>query len=192
MVFSPMIHTLACPMVSGFFLGVKGQLFMISGSNVLVLCLSIFLMNSGQSWVAARKLILFGLLKNEDGDIIGPDSPHYDNLGVGEMIGGPFEDTTGPALNNFVKFVAVFALVTEALYNPEPDETWMYGFATVAGSLFLIGSSKFGLTLALNCINNFLRQRQLHRAMASEEEEESEDEDEEDVQGEDDEAIEDA
>lgn len=195
MVFSPMIHTLACPMVGGFFLGVKGLLFLVSGSNVLVLCLSIFLMNSGQSWVAARKLILFGLLREidpADGElkVIGPDSPHFDNLGVGEMIGGPFEDTAGPALNNFIKFVAVFALVTEPLYQPEPDSTWMYGFAVVAGSLFLIGFSKFGLTLALNCINNFLKQRQLHRALASEEDEEEEEADEEEEQPEED-ALED-
>jgi len=135
-------------------------------------------MNSGQSWRAARKLILFGLLRDKDGSIIGPDSPHYDNLGVGEMIGGPFEDTTGPALNNFAKFVGVFALVTEALYDPEPSQTWMYGFGVVAGSLFLIGFSKFGLTLALNCINNFLRQRQLHRALVSEDDDEEEDDDE--------------
>jgi len=188
MVFSPMIHTLAVPMSGGFFLGIKGLLFLISGSNVLVLCLSIFLMNSGQSWVAARKLILFGLLKDKDGSVIGPDSPHYENLGVGEMIGGPFEDTTGPALNNFVKFVAVFALVTEALYDPEPGDTFFYGFAVVAGSLMLIGFSKFGLTLALNCINNFLRQRQLHRALASEDEEE-EDDDEDEAGAEDEEAA---
>ena len=162
---------------------------MISGSNVLVLCLSIFLINSGQSWVAARtgwtgwdvgrlhlssgrKFVLFGLLRDKDGNVIGkatqmclnachhcsyiyiydiyiynqqirllhnlhnsfswargvgnqphtragrpspdrhqtetgdprptrpsrgPDSPHYANLGIGETIGGPFEDTTGPA-----------------------------------------------------------------------------------------------
>merc|ERR1719387_613281 len=65
-VFSPMINTLAAPVISGFFLGIKGLLFMLSGGNVLVLCFSIFLINSGQSWVAARKFVLFGLLKNKD------------------------------------------------------------------------------------------------------------------------------
>merc|ERR1719265_1508648 len=43
MVISPMINTLACPMIGGLFLGTKGLLFVISGSNVLILCLSIFL-----------------------------------------------------------------------------------------------------------------------------------------------------
>ena len=43
-----------------------------------------------------RKFVLFGLLRDKDGNVIGPDSPHYANLGIGETIGGPFEDTTGP------------------------------------------------------------------------------------------------
>merc|ERR1719181_375514 len=87
MVISPMINTLAVPMTGGFFLGTKGLLFVISGSNVLILCLSIFLINSGQSWVSARKLVLFGLLKDPQGDVVGPDSDHYANLGIGEQIG---------------------------------------------------------------------------------------------------------
>merc|ERR1719428_1425944 len=125
MVFSPMINTLACPVIGGLFLGTKGLLFLMSGSNVLILCLSIFLINSGQSWDAARKFVLFGLLKDPDGVTIGPDSPHYQNLGVGQNIGGPFEDTTGPALNNFIKFVAVFAFITEEFYQPDPTRTWI-------------------------------------------------------------------
>merc|ERR1719401_1946180 len=177
MVFTPMINTLAVPLLGGFFLGVRGLLFLISGSNVLVLCFSIFLVNSGQSWVAARKHILFGLLKDAQGNVIGPDSQHYAHLGVGEMIGGPFEDTTGPALNNFIKFVAVFAFVTESLYYPTPEKTWMYGFFVILGSLVLIGFSKFGLTLALNCITSFLKQRQLQEAQDELEEELEEGED---------------
>jgi K(+)-stimulated pyrophosphate-energized sodium pump len=179
MVFSPMIHTLAVPLTGGFFLGIKGLLFLISGSNVLVLCLSVFLLNSGRSWCSARRLILLGLLRDSNGELIGPESAHYDNLGVGQMIGGPFEDTTGPALNNFIKFVGIFALVTEGLYQPEPNTTWMFGFGVVVGSLLLIGFSKFGLTLTLNCINNFLKQRQLHRVLVTEDDEEESEEGEE-------------
>merc|ERR1712048_883740 len=141
MVFSPMINTLVCPMIGGFFLGTKGLLFLISGSNVLILCLSIFLINSGQSWVAARKFVLFGLLRNPDGDVVGPDSFHYANLGVGESIGGPLEDTTGPAMNNFIKFVAVFAFVTGgpgALYDELPDKTWFLGIVPTVSALGMV------------------------------------------------------
>lgn len=177
MVFTPMINTLAVPMLGGWFLGLRGLLFLLSGSNVLILCLSIFLNNSGQSWVAAKKYILFGSLKDQDGKVIGPDSAEYENLGVGEMIGGPFEDVAGPALNNFIKFLAVFALVTEGLYEETPENTWIYGFACCAGSLILVAFSKFGLTLILNCLTSFLRQRQLQRARDEHDEELSDEED---------------
>jgi len=181
MVFTPMINTIAVPMLGGWFLGIRGLLFLLSGSNVLILCLSIFLSNSGQSWVSARKYILFGHLKDAQGHLIGPESPEYENLGVGEMIGGPFEDTTGPSLNNFIKFVAVFSLVTEALYEETPENTYLYGFACCVGSLILVIFSKFGLTLALNCVTSFLRQRQLQQARDEQEEEVSDDEDDEEL-----------
>merc|ERR1719221_884849 len=142
-----MINTMVVPMIGGFFLGIRGLLFLLSGCNVLILCMSVFLINSGQSWVAGRKLILFGLLKDSEGRVVGPDSPHFAYLGVGEMIGGPFEDTAGPALNNFVKLVAVFAFVTESLYNPTPENTWHLGFAVVFVSLALIVTFKFGLSI---------------------------------------------
>lgn len=173
MVFGPFINSLVCPMMGGFILGAKGLLFVLSGANVLILGLGVFLVNSGQSWVAARKYVLFGYLKNPEGEIVGPDSPYFQNLGVGVMIGGPFEDTTGPALNNFIKFVAVIALVTESLYDPSPERTFMYGFGSAVGSVILILMARFGLTIVLNGYTRFMRYRQqLH--------EEAEDEDEDD------------
>ncbi|CAK9033686.1 unnamed protein product [Durusdinium trenchii] len=181
MTISPIINSLACPMIGGFFLGVKGLLFMISGSNVLVLCLSIFLINSGQSWVAARKFVLFGLLRDKDGNVIGPDSPHYANLGIGETIGGPFEDTTGPAMNNFIKFVAVFAFVTGGpgrLYDELPTNTWPFGFASVVGSLSLVFFSRVGLDLLLKGLGSFLQRRKKMQAYEEGEEPPPEEKDE--------------
>jgi len=163
MVFGPIINTLSCPMLGGFFLGTRGLIFLVSGGNVMVLCLSIFLLNSGQSWVAARKLILLGKLKDSKGNSVGPDSNAFENLGVGVMIGGPFEDTSGPALNNFIKFAAVYAFVTEDLYDPTPENTWHYGFMALFGSLFLGAFSRFGLSILLSCVTSFLKQRQLQK-----------------------------
>lgn len=167
MVFSPIINSLACPMIGGFMLGTKGLLFMISGSNVLVFGLSIWLMNSGQSWTSARKFVLFGLLRGTDGSVIGPDSPHYQNLGVGEHIGGPFEDTTGPALNNFIKFVAVYAFVTGGpgqLYDELPTNTMHLGIISVFGSIFLVVFSRVGLNLILKFGHNTLQRARQRKA----------------------------
>lgn len=91
---------------------------------------------------------------------------------MGEQIGGPFEDTTGPALNNFVKFVAVFAFVTERFYMKSPENTWMIGFLVIALSLFMVVFSKFGLTVILKCIASFLRHRQLQKAFEEGDEDE--------------------
>lgn len=167
MVFSPMINTLACPVIAGYVLGIKGLLFSISGANVLVFCLSIFLINSGQSWVSARKYILFGLLRDRDGRTVGPDSVHYENLGIGESIGGPFEATTGPALNNFIKFVAVFAFITGgegAMYSETPENTWYLGLVTLAGSISLVALSKYGLRLLLGVLGTMEERRKRKNA----------------------------
>eukprot|EP00931_Biecheleriopsis_adriatica_P050105 TRINITY_DN29003_c0_g1_i1.p1 TRINITY_DN29003_c0_g1~~TRINITY_DN29003_c0_g1_i1.p1 ORF type:complete len:916 (-),score=195.63 TRINITY_DN29003_c0_g1_i1:6-2753(-) len=161
MVFSPMVNTLVCPMLGGFFLGTRGLIFVVSGANVLNMCLSIFLINSGQAWVSARKFILYGLLKDpKTGASVGPDSNQFAHLGVGVMIGGPFEDTSGPALNNFIKLVGVFAFVTENLYEPTPENTWHLGFVCLFGSLGIVAGSQYGLSLLLGCLTSFLRQRQ--------------------------------
>jgi len=167
MVISPMINTLAVPLIGGFLLGVKGLLFLISGSNVLILCLSTFLINSGQSWVSARKFVLYGLLRGPDGEILGPESVHNRNLLIAESIGGPMEDTTGPAMNNFIKFVAVFAFVTggpAGLYDEEPDATWPMGLLTIVCSSSMVLFTKVGLTLAIRLIRKILKRRQRQKA----------------------------
>ncbi|CAJ1432295.1 unnamed protein product, partial [Effrenium voratum] len=83
LVFGPIIHSMICPLLGGFFLGTRGLIWLLSGMNVLGVCLSLFLINSGQCWVSARKYVLFGHLKDAQGDAIGPDSPQYGFLGVG-------------------------------------------------------------------------------------------------------------
>lgn len=60
--------------------------------------------------------VLFGMLEDKDGNVVGTDSQEYDTLGIGEQIGGPLEDLTG-ALNNFIKFVAVVSFVTSVFSN---------------------------------------------------------------------------
>jgi len=170
MTFSPLINTVACPMLGGYFLGIRGLIFMLSGANVLVMCFSLFLINSGQSWVSARKYVLFGHLKGPDGRSVGPDSLQYEHLGVGELIGGPLEDTTGPALNNFIKLVGVFAFVTDNLYDTTPEETWQFGAFVLVGSLSLVFVSRWLLACVLGCVTNYIERRENQRALNQEKE----------------------
>jgi len=160
MVFSPLINTLCTPVIGGLFLGAKGLLFLINGSNAACLCVSLFLINCGSSWDSAKKFVMLGLLKDDEGQPVGPDDPLFAHLKVGQQIGGALEDTTGPACNNFVKFVAVFAFVTEKLYDPTPENTWTWGFVAMVCSLMLVVFAKFGLTLTLTLVASILRRRQ--------------------------------
>merc|ERR1719487_2140379 len=86
--FSPLMNTMAAPLVIGQLFGFKGLLMLVSGGNSVCFSLNMFLINSGQAWDAARKYVLFGMLKDEEGRVIGSESELYDTLGIGEQIGG--------------------------------------------------------------------------------------------------------
>lgn len=187
LVFSPIIHSMICPLLGGFFLGTRGLIWLLSGMNVLGVCLSLFLINSGQSWVSARKYVLFGRLKDAEGEAVGPDSAQYGHLGVGEMIGGPLEDVSGPALNNFVKLVAVFAFITSSLYEEDPETTWAFGLIALFGSFILLALARCILSCILDCLTKYMEKRErqkLDKQRAKEEEEQQrlqEEEDEEEL-----------
>jgi len=157
--FSPMCQTFAAPLVIGQLLGFKGLLMLVSGGNSVCFSLNMFLINSGQAWDAARKYVLFGMLEDKNGNVVGTDSQEYDTLGIGEQIGGPLEDLTGPALNNFIKFVAVVSFVTSDIYDEFPDNTWLWGIGQVFLNFGLIGFFKFGLAEAVRQLEGFLKRR---------------------------------
>merc|ERR1711904_666849 len=76
--FSPLTNTMAAPLVIGQLFGFKGLLMLVSGGNSVCFSLNMFLINSGQAWDAARKFVLVGMLRDENGDVIGAESEVYD------------------------------------------------------------------------------------------------------------------
>jgi len=156
---SPMLQTAASPLVIGQLFGFKGLLMMVSGGNSVCFSMSMFLINSGQAWDAARKYVLFGMLRGEDGHIVGAESEVYDVLGIGEQIGGPLEDLSGPALNNFIKFVTVISFVTEKMYEEFPDKTWPMGVVQVVVNFAMVSFFKFGLAWTIKAIDQYLQAR---------------------------------
>lgn len=157
--FSPLMNTMAAPLVIGQLFGFKGLLMLVSGGNSVCFSLNMFLINSGQAWDAARKYVLFGMLKDEAGEIIGSESEVYETLGIGEQIGGPLEDLAGPGLNNFIKFVAVISFVTNDIYDQTPEKSWPWGVLQV----FLNGASvlffKFGLAWTIAQLEAGIKRR---------------------------------
>lgn len=157
--FSPMLNTFAAPLVIGQLFGFKGLMMLVSGGNSVCFSLNMFLVNTGQAWDAARKYILFGMLKDKQGNPVGPQDEVYDILGIGEQIGGPLEDLTGPALNNFIKFIAVMSFVTSDLYDEFPFESWYWGMVQVVVNGTLIITFKFGIQKAIDQLQSFIRRR---------------------------------
>merc|ERR1711953_1316610 len=130
---------------------------LVSGGNSVCFALNMFLINSGQAWDAARQYVLFGMLRGEKGEVVSTDSEVYDVLGIGEQIGGPLEDLTGPALNNFIKFVAVISFVTQSMYDEFPDNTWPQGVLQVVINFSMVSFLKFGLAYAIKQIDEFIQ-----------------------------------
>lgn len=156
---SPLFQTFAAPLVIGQLFGFKGLLMLVSGGNSVCFSLNMFLVNAGQAWDAARKYILFGMLKDEKGNTVGAESEVYDTLGIGEQIGGPLEDLSGPALNNFIKVVAVASFVTSDLYDEYPYKTFVWGIGQVIINFACVSFFKFGLAWSIKQIEGFLRRR---------------------------------
>ncbi len=77
---------------------------LLAGSIVTGVLLAVFMSNSGGAWDNAKKYI-------EEGNMGGKGSPSHDAAVIGDTVGDPFKDTSGPALNILIKLMTVVALV---------------------------------------------------------------------------------
>jgi K(+)-stimulated pyrophosphate-energized sodium pump len=88
------------PLVTGLFLGVNGVAGMLAGSTVTGFVLAIMMANSGGAWDNAKKHIEGGKHGGKGGD------PHKAAV-VGDTVGDPFKDTSGPSINILIKLVSM-------------------------------------------------------------------------------------
>ncbi len=100
----PSILAVAAPILIGFLLGVRGVSGMLLGSTVTGFILAIVLSNAGGAWDNAKKHIE----SNHHG---GKGSDAHKASVVGDTVGDPFKDTSGPAINILIKLVSISAIV---------------------------------------------------------------------------------
>ncbi len=103
----PGIMALIVPVVVYFGFGDSGAETLgglLAGSIVTGVLLAIFMSNSGGAWDNAKKYI-------EAGNMGGKGSPSHDAAVMGDTVGDPFKDTSGPSLNILIKLMTVVALV---------------------------------------------------------------------------------
>ncbi|MCP4068686.1 MAG: V-type H(+)-translocating pyrophosphatase [Phycisphaeraceae bacterium] len=104
----PSLMAVAVTIVVGLILGVAGVMGLLAGTLVCGFAVAIFMANAGGAWDNAKKYI-------ETGKFGGKGSDSHKAGVVGDTVGDPFKDTSGPALNILIKLVSVVSVVFAAL-----------------------------------------------------------------------------
>ena len=104
----PSLLAIAVPVLVGVLLGVAGVMGLLAGGLGAGFVLAIFMANSGGAWDNAKKYI-------EEGHLGGKGSEAHKATVVGDTVGDPFKDTSGPSLNILVKLMSMVSIVMAGL-----------------------------------------------------------------------------
>ncbi len=105
---APALVAILTPVAVGFLLGKETLGGVLLGATVMGAFLALFMANGGGAWDNAKKWI-------EEGNLGGKGSDNHKAAVVGDTVGDPFKDTSGPAMNILIKLMAVVSLVTAPL-----------------------------------------------------------------------------
>ena len=105
----PGIMAVVAPLAVGILLGTESLGGLLAGSLVTGVMMAIFMSNAGGAWDNAKKYI-------EDGNHGGKGSEAHKAAVVGDTVGDPFKDTSGPSINILIKLMTVVALVFAPLF----------------------------------------------------------------------------
>lgn len=104
----PSILAIVVPIAVGVIFGVAGVLGLLIGGLSSGFVLAIFMANSGGAWDNAKKYI-------EEGNLGGKGSDNHKATVVGDTVGDPFKDTSGPSLNILIKLMSMVSIVMAGL-----------------------------------------------------------------------------
>ena len=104
----PTVIAIVVPVVVGMLLGCAGVVGMLAGATATGFLLAVFMSNSGGAWDNAKKHI-------EGGVHGGKGSDCHKAAVVGDTVGDPFKDTSGPAINILIKLLSMVSIVFAAL-----------------------------------------------------------------------------
>lgn len=101
---APALLAIIAPLAVGFIIGVEALAGLLAGSILTGFLLALLMANSGAAWDNSKKYI-------EAGNLGGKGSDTHAAAVVGDTVGDPFKDTSGPSLNILIKLMAIVALV---------------------------------------------------------------------------------
>ncbi|MCC7001953.1 MAG: sodium-translocating pyrophosphatase [Gemmatimonadaceae bacterium] len=100
----PGVASVLLPVIVGKFFGVKALGGLLAGATVTGVMMALFMANAGGAWDNAKKAIEGGILGGKGSDV-------HKAAVVGDTVGDPFKDTSGPAMNILIKLMSVVSLV---------------------------------------------------------------------------------
>ena len=109
----PGLLAIVTPVIVGFVFGAETLGGLLAGVTVCGVLMAIFQSNSGGAWDNAKKMIEEGI--ELDGQSYGKGSDAHKAAVVGDTVGDPFKDTSGPSLNILIKLMSVVSLVIAPL-----------------------------------------------------------------------------
>ena len=101
----PSLLAIVVPVAIGLLFGVAGVMGLLVGGLASGFVLAVFMANSGGAWDNAKKMI-------EEGHFGGKGSECHKATVVGDTVGDPFKDTSGPSLNILIKLMSMVSIVT--------------------------------------------------------------------------------
>ena len=104
----PTVIAVVTPIVVGMILGFKGVVGLLAGATVTGFLMAIYMANAGGAWDNAKKYI-------EAGNYGGKGSDSHKAGVVGDTVGDPFKDTSGPAINILIKLLSMVSIVFAGL-----------------------------------------------------------------------------
>ena len=104
----PSLLAIIIPILTGLIFGVSGVMGLLAGGLGAGFVLAVFMANSGGAWDNAKKYI-------EEGHLGGKGSEAHKATVVGDTVGDPFKDTSGPSLNILIKLMSMVAIVMAGL-----------------------------------------------------------------------------
>jgi K(+)-stimulated pyrophosphate-energized sodium pump len=100
----PSMLAIVVPILTGLIFGIAGTMGLLVGGLSAGFVLAIFMANSGGAWDNAKKYI-------EAGNLGGKGSDNHKAAVIGDTVGDPFKDTSGPSLNILIKLMSMVSIV---------------------------------------------------------------------------------
>ena len=100
---APTLVAVILPIITGMIFGVEGVVGFIGGATVVGFLVAVFMNNAGGAWDNAKKYI-------EGGELGGKGSDNHKAAVIGDTVGDPFKDTSGPSLNTMFKLVSTVSI----------------------------------------------------------------------------------